>query len=267
MHEAPAPGLARFEAAHHRVPASSWKCCGGVLALRGVAAPDIAAGQAQPQVHPFGALAQAVDAALRAVRRRRSSGARTRSIAGAGRLFGGDQGLSVRGLGSGLPGGRSSTPRRRARPSPRRARRCRAHPCPGSAAPRRVRPAASPSAAGGTARSASRRRRRCGPTVPRLRSAGPRPRSRRIADDLLVVVRGRRSGRARPGRPRPPPSAPSPRPARPPGRPGPRSAAGGPARAATIPAAAGFRRSPQRPRGPGSRRSARSPAGRTPRPG
>ena len=45
---------------------------GRVLALRGIAAADVAAGQAEPQVHPSGAFPQAIGAALPAGRRRRS---------------------------------------------------------------------------------------------------------------------------------------------------------------------------------------------------
>ena len=46
----------------------SWKCAVGVPLGRGVAAADVAAGQAQPQVHPAGAVAQALLAALGRVR-------------------------------------------------------------------------------------------------------------------------------------------------------------------------------------------------------
>ena len=50
--------------------AVSWKCAAGVLADRRVAAADVPAGQAQPQVHPAGAVAQALLAALGRARAR-----------------------------------------------------------------------------------------------------------------------------------------------------------------------------------------------------
>src|SRR6476661_2805002 len=64
---APAPGLAGLEAAHHRV-LGLLEVLRGVVADRGVAAPDVAAGEAHPQVDPDQALPDAVLAALRGVR-------------------------------------------------------------------------------------------------------------------------------------------------------------------------------------------------------
>src|SRR5262249_5958041 len=60
---APAPGFARLERPDHRVPGRR-EVPGGVPLRRGVAAADMPAGQAEPQVHPAGPLPQAVLAAL-----------------------------------------------------------------------------------------------------------------------------------------------------------------------------------------------------------
>src|SRR6478752_4768717 len=68
VHEAPEPGLARFMAADHRVQRVV-EVLGRMPADRRIATPDVAAGQTQSQVHPSGALAQAIDAAFVAVRR------------------------------------------------------------------------------------------------------------------------------------------------------------------------------------------------------
>ena len=64
---APAPGLAGLEAAHHRV-LGLVEVRVGVPLGRGVAAADVAAGQAEPEVHPAGAVPQALLAALGSVR-------------------------------------------------------------------------------------------------------------------------------------------------------------------------------------------------------
>src|SRR6476469_10379177 len=61
---APAPRLVRLEAAHHRVTGVR-EVAVRVPLRRAVAAADVAAGQAQPQVHPGRALGQAPLAALR----------------------------------------------------------------------------------------------------------------------------------------------------------------------------------------------------------
>src|SRR6266536_5773080 len=60
---APAPGLARLDAAHDRM-GEVGEVLRRVIADRRVAAADVSAGEAQPQVHPGRAVAQAFLAAL-----------------------------------------------------------------------------------------------------------------------------------------------------------------------------------------------------------
>src|SRR6185312_16233634 len=62
VHEAPPPCLTWLDRAHHRV-AGLGEVCGRVLADRRVAAADVAALEAQPQMHPARAVAQALRAA------------------------------------------------------------------------------------------------------------------------------------------------------------------------------------------------------------
>ena len=83
---APAPVLARLHGLHDRV-ADRVRVRAGVPHRRGVAAADVPAGQAQPQVHPRGAEPQAFLAALRGARRHRADRA-----TGAGRHIDGHDG-------------------------------------------------------------------------------------------------------------------------------------------------------------------------------
>src|SRR4051794_23134120 len=64
---APAPVLVRLERLDDGV-ADQTRMLPGVPVRRGVAAPDVPAGQAQPQVHPRGPHLQALLAALRGAR-------------------------------------------------------------------------------------------------------------------------------------------------------------------------------------------------------
>src|SRR5450755_1134182 len=57
--KAPAPVLARFERAHDRMPGLA-RVAAGVPVRRGVAAPDLAARQAEAQMHPLAADLQAL---------------------------------------------------------------------------------------------------------------------------------------------------------------------------------------------------------------
>src|SRR5207244_13468119 len=64
VHVAPAPLLARLQRLHDRVP-GGLVMRGGVPRRGGVAAPDVTAGQAYPQVHPPAVLRSVILAAVR----------------------------------------------------------------------------------------------------------------------------------------------------------------------------------------------------------
>src|ERR1700722_11538835 len=76
---APAPVLARLEGLHYRV-ADRIRVGAGMTKWRGVAAADMPARQAQPQVDPGGADPQALLAALGRIRHHRADQAEVRVV-------------------------------------------------------------------------------------------------------------------------------------------------------------------------------------------
>ena len=121
---------------------------GRVLADGRVAAADVPAGQAQPQVHPAGAVAQALLAAARACWRGMTRGASSQVLAVAGPRVGGDQ-LVVDAARRRPRPGRAATPRGRSRSARRAAPRRRRRRCRGPRGSSCARPRASAAAAGG----------------------------------------------------------------------------------------------------------------------